>query len=367
MNRGTLSTVQLMVMMYFTIVTTAILVVPANTAAAAGTDMWFSPLWALPSGLLSFYAAYRTHCYFPGLTPVQYFPKIMGKFMGKLVGIPYLLILFFMCSLVAREYSEFITGPFLDQTPILVVTGTVMAVCAYAIYKGPVVLGRMSLLFIFPFVGLLLLAVILLYPVMEPRNALPMLEFGIMPSIRASYVAQGWLAEFAFVSNFLPMLPTNSKPLKPMVGSILMVIITLIVVNTLSLFLFSVLNKELNFPFLVALRFISYANFFEHLEAAGMVIWVSTLIVKLSVFYYIVVTNVSDWFGMKDYRPLIVPLGGIVLVTSIFMVPNQETLARVLATAVPFLFLVFFLAVPTLVWWFVALRSRLSSKKAAPS
>ncbi|WP_058303398.1 GerAB/ArcD/ProY family transporter [Gorillibacterium timonense] len=367
MVKSKLSVMQLMLLMYLTIITTAILVVPANTSIVARTDMWFTPLWSLPVGLLAFWVAYRLHQYYPGDTPIQYFPKLLGKIPGKALGFLYVLLHIFMAALVLREYSEFIMGPFLDQTPILAVMGSVLAVCAYAVHKGIEVLARISVLFVMPFMALIVFTMVLLYPVLEPRNALPFLEFGIVPSLKGSYVAQGWMSEFSLVAYFMPFLPVGAKPVKAMTRAVLLVIATLVTVNSTALLLFGILTQNLSYPFLVAVRFISYANFFEHLEAAAMVIWVATLIVKLSVFYYISVSNIAQWIQMPDYRPLVVPIGGIILVTGVVMVPNQETLSLFLNMAAPALFLLFLLIIPLLLWALASIRFRHSSKGATAS
>ncbi len=45
-EKGKISAAQMAMMMYPTIIATAILLVPAITARHANQDMWLSPLWA---------------------------------------------------------------------------------------------------------------------------------------------------------------------------------------------------------------------------------------------------------------------------------------------------------------------------------
>ncbi|WP_438431929.1 GerAB/ArcD/ProY family transporter [Gorillibacterium sp. sgz500922] len=365
MTKSKLSVFQLSLLMYNTIITTALLVVPADTARRAGTDMWFCPLWSLPTGMLAFYVAYRLHDYFPGLTPIEYFPKLLGKIAGKVAGFIYVILHIFLAALVVREYAEFIIGPFLDRTPMIVVIASVLAVSGYAVYKGIPVLARLSVFFGLPLVALTLFTIVLLYPVMETRNALPIMEFGPLASLSGSYVPQGWLAEFSLAAYLLPHLPQNSKPLKALFGSVALVVGTLIAVNASSLFIFGVLTKHLSFPFLVATRFISYANFFEHVEAAAMTVWVAALVIKLSVFYFLSVSNIANWVKWTDYRPFVAPIGGVILTTSVFLAPNLETLSKFLTTVAPAIFLFFLLVAPLLFWLIAAIRLPRPQKKGA--
>jgi spore germination protein KB len=363
MQPAKLSVMQLSLLMYNAIVATALLVVPADMARKAGADMWFAPLWALPAGLLSVYTAYRLHTYYPGKTPIEYFPDILGEVLGKWMGFFYVVFHLIMAALVVREYAEFIVGPFLDRTPLILIIASVLLVSGYAVYSGVSVMARIGVLFAIPLVALTVINIFLLYPVMETRNALPILEYGVWPSMSASVVAQGWLAEFWIIAYLIPYLPRNSKPLKWLFGSVCWVIITLMVVNATSLFVFGVLTGHMDYPFFVANRFISYANFFEHVEAAAMTVWVAALVSKLSVFYYIAVLNIAKWTHMSDYRPLVIPIGGVILTTGIFISPNQQWFNFLLSHYSPTVFLLFLLILPLFFWLIAAIRHSRTKKK----
>lgn len=366
MKTSKLSVLQFSMMMYITVLITGVLVVPAATAIRAGSDMWFSPLWALPAGLIPCILAYRLHQLYPGQNVIEYLPQLIGKIPGKIVGLLMLLINLEIASLIVREYTEFIMGPFLDNTPMIVVAGTVILVCAYAVHGGVEVLGKCSLLFVPFFIVLTLVTLFLLLPDLETKNALPFMENGPLPSFTGSYVSQGWMSEFWVATFFLPFLPARSKPLRAMVGTVFATVLSLVIINSISLFLFGVLTKALYYPFLTATRYISYANFLEHLEAAAMTFWVLALIVKLSVFYYTSVVCAARSVSLPRYQPLTLPIGGVILTAAVFQFPNQETMAKFLANVAPFLFLAFQVLLPLLLWAVAEIR-RKPAGKGVPS
>jgi len=366
METSKLSALQLMLLLFITVFTTAEFVVPAPTALHAGSDMWFAPIWSIPAGIIACGLAYRLHRLYPGQNVMEFLPQLLGKIPGKLVGLLIVVSNLQIASLVLREYVEYIMGSFLDSTPMIVIAATVILVCAYAVHGGVEVLGKCSLIFVPLAVITLFVTLLFLLPDLEVRNALPFMENGPFPSITGSYVSQGWLSELWVATFFLPFLPARSRPLRAMVGTVFVTVLSLVLINSVSLFLFGVLTKELNYPILVAVRYVSYTNFIEHMEAAGMAVWVLALILKLSVFYYASVVSTARLFSLPNYQPLTLPIGGVIMTTALFLFPNRETMAKFLSTEAPVIFLSSNILLPLLLWVIAEIR-RKPAGKGAPS
>lgn len=335
LEKGKISAFQMAIMMYPTIVATAILTLPGVTAKYAKNDLWLSPIYASLVGILTVYIAYRLHRLYPKQTIVQYSEHIVGVLPGKLIGLLFILFYLHANGLIVRQYADFVAGSFLGKTPITVVVVTMVAVSAWTVRGGVEVIGRVcqifTPIFIFP-----LTIVLLLIPDMKLGNLFPVMGHGIMPGIAGASIPQAWFSEYFLIAFLLPFLSDVHKGMKWGMISVLAVTITLIYLNLIILLLFGVETSDMLYPVLNAFRYISVANFFENLEAFVMAIWILGNFMKISVFYYAAALGTAQWLKLSDYRPIVMPLGFITMLLSFWDLPNFTDLAHFISKTIPF-------------------------------
>lgn len=364
-EKGKISSFQMAFVMYPTVMATAILILPSITGAHAKRDMWLSPVWACVIGLFTLFIAYRLNKRYPEKTLIEYCESILGRYAGKLLGLVFLLFYLHLGGIIVREYGEFIVVAFLNRTPLVVVMVTLLLVCAMNVRGGLEVIGRSAQMFV-PIVLLLFVTfVILLSPDLEPRNMLPILEHGPGPSFMGSLVAQGWFSEFLLVSFMLPYVSDKHKGMKWGIVSVLMIMLTMVVTNIASLFLLGNSAYIFTYPVMVAARFITIGEFFEHLEAVVMAIWVMGTFIKMSVFYYAVVLGTAQWLKLSDYRPLTLPIGFLLLILGIWVSPNLQEMVHFLSTVSPFYFMSVQTLIPTLLLIIAYIRFKVQHRKGA--
>lgn len=364
-EKGKISALQLGIIMYPTILATAILLVPAITASTAERDLWLSPVWACVVGIAAVFIACKLNNLYPKMTIVEYSEKILGRIIGKGIGLAYLFFYVHLGSMVVREYGEFVVGTFLNNTPIYWIMGTMVLVCAFNVYGGVEVMGRSAQMFVPIVIFLFICIVALLIPTLNPSNMLPMFEHGIGPSLLGSLVPQGWFSEFILVSFLLPYVKDRKKGMKWGMISVIAVMLTMVITNFASLFLFGELTSNLVYPVMKAARYISYADFFEHLESLVMAIWVGGTFVKISMFYYAVVTGAGTWLKLSDYRPLTLPIGFLMVLFSTWLAPSLQDLVHFFDTISPFYFMTFQILIPVLLLLIALVKKRISPSKGA--
>ena len=236
MEKGKISALQMAIIMYPTIVATAILGVPSITAKYAKNDLWLSPIFASFIGYVTVYVAYKLHKLYPKQTIIQFSEQIMGRIAGKILG---LLLLFFYIQTtgqITRTYAEFIVDSFLVNTPISLIIASMVFLCALAVSGGLEVLGRAAQFFFPIFVFPLLILIILVFPDFEFKNIFPILGDGIMPSLKGAIVPTGWYTQFFLISFLLPFLADKKKEMKYGMMTVFAVMMTLVVVNLIVLF-----------------------------------------------------------------------------------------------------------------------------------
>lgn len=317
------SSLQMAMLLYPTILATAILSVPSLTANYAKQDLWFSPIMASLIGYITLFVSNKLNVIFPDKTVIQFSENIIGKTPGKIISFIFLLFYLQTTGLIVRDYGEFIVSSFLFKTPLVVIMASMVLLCAFVVYGGVEVLGRTGQLLFPIFVAPFLFFVILLSPDFELGNILPIFEEGIIPSIKGAIPLSGWFSE-AFIITFLfPYLTDKKKGMKYGMISILGVMITLVIVNLTVLFVLGTTTSSKIYPLMNVSRYISYADFFENLDSVIMAIWILGAFVKISVFYFAIVIGTAQWLNLSDYRPLIWPIGILMIEFSYWSIPNM--------------------------------------------
>ncbi|MGM7721587.1 GerAB/ArcD/ProY family transporter [Metabacillus sp. Hm71] len=362
-EKGKISAKQMAIMMYPVIVGTGIISVPAVTAKYAKNDLWVSPIWASLLGFIAVYIAFQLHKLYPRQTIIQYSELIMGRILGKILGFIYLVFYIQMNGGGIRIYGDFVTGAFLTNTPIIVVISTMVLVCTFAVRGGIEVMARTAQFFIPLYVLSTVIIIILLLPELDYKNMLPILEHGLMPSMKGAIAPGGWFAEFILVSFLFPYLTDVEKGGKWGMISVFSVMITFIATNFVILFLFGGNTARYLYPLFAASQYISIADFLEHLESVIMAMWVAGNFIKFSVVFYAIVLCTAQWLNLSDYRPLVFPLGFLTLLFSIWGVPSKMVESEYNFIVFPVYSFFVQILIPLLLFMVAVLRKRNRTKR----
>ncbi|MCZ8515648.1 endospore germination permease [Paenibacillus filicis] len=339
---------QIGMLMYPTLLATGILSVPSITAKHADRDLWLSPVWASLIGYTLVLAIFQLHRRYPRKTIIEVGELVLGSALGKLFGILFLFEQLHDTSFVLREYGEFVVGHFLTRTPTVVTMLCLIIVCSFALRGRVEVIARCAQIFVPLFAFFLLLIAVLLTPEYEFRNLLPVLEEGVHRSIRGSFTPMNWFCDFVYVSFLLPSISERDKGLKWSLVSVTMITLTMIVTNVSIMMLFGQATAGINYPVMVAARFISLADFVEHAEAILMAIWVMVIFIKVCIYYYASVLIVSQLFKLPDYRSVIFPVGLTLIPLSVWVSPNVQSMGYFFESIGVFYFLSVKFAMPVL-------------------
>ncbi|MCA0755944.1 spore germination protein [Paenibacillus sp. N4] len=332
-DKGRISEVQLAILLLPTVLATSILSVPSMTMHYAGHDMWLSPIWGSFIGLIVIGISLGIHRLYPNKTIIQSSLQIIGWFPGKLFGLAYLIYLPHLTGLIIREYGEFIVTNALPRTPLFVVMGTMVIVCTLNVRLGIEVVGRTSQIFVTIITALLLLTFLLLIKELRPQELLPVFEDGMLPSMLGSIPPAAWFSEYIVIAFLLPYVNHKRQVGKAMIGSLLFTTMTMIVTNLVCLFLLGDLTDSFTFPMLIAARYITIADFLQHIEAVIVAVWIFGIFVKISVFLYIFSTTTAEWFGLNDYKPVVAPLAFLCLAYSYWVVSSHPDVAKLLSVS----------------------------------
>lgn len=336
-EKGKISALQMGIMMYPASLAMGILFIPSITSEYAGRDMWISPIWASVLGFLTVFIAFKLNKLYPKETIIQYSRNILGVIPGKVIGVMILLFYLHEISVFTWEYSEFVGSSFLPQTPMVVVMGGMVLACAFVVTGGVEVLGRLAEMTVPIFLFLLLFILILLIPDMEVKHIFPIMEYGIGPSIKGAASLGYLFSDFLLISFFLPFLTNQEKGMKSGMISVFAVMLTIITTNIMIIFVFGNASGSFEAPIMTAVKFISVADFLSHLESIVMAIWIAGTVIQIGVFYYVLALGTAQWLNLIDYRPVVFPLGFLIVLLATWQIPNVPALTRYFQNVAPFL------------------------------
>ena len=317
------------------ILSTVILFVPSITAEQAKQSAWIVPILASLAGVVTLWLVTRLGKRFPSYNLPQYSQMILGKFFGKLLIVWYSLMFTFTSILIARQFTEFISITLLPETPFLVISFAFILVGIYATSKGLEVIARMNQFVLPLLLTALFVGFILGWVKVDMDRLLPLLEGGITPIIKASWIPASWFGEVIFLA-FIFTQVNKPKEIfqKGLIGLMMAAgIMALMTLFTIAIFGFA-LTSTFTFPFWSAIRFLEFGVYLQRLESILVIVWITSMVVKISIFVYLAGTTMIQLIPIKE-KTIWFPLGGLVVLSSVYGFKNMEQFTEILITIWP--------------------------------
>jgi len=362
-DKGKISASQLAIMIFPTIMATAILSVPSLTMHYAGHDMWLSPIWGSVVGLAAIGISLGLNSLYPGKTIIEVSSQILGWLPGKLFGLVFLFFWPHLIGLIIRVYGEFISSNALPETPLFVIMGTMTAVCALNVRLGIEVVGRTSQIFVTLLAFLLCLIFVLLIDELNPEELLPFMEKGLLPTFKGAVSPAAWFSEYIVLAFLLPFVHNKKNVTPIMLSSLVITTIAMVVTNLFCLFLLGDLTDSFAYPVMIAARYITIADFLQHIEAIVIAIWIFGIFVKISVFLYIFTITAAQWLGLRSYKPLVFPLSYLCMVFTYWLVSDRPGASSLVSTSANVYTLVILVALPAALYLIALLKKMRGRKK----
>ena len=280
---------------------------PGMVVAAAGRDGWLSLLlgggWLLVAAMsLAFLGGM-----FPRQSPINWLPKLMGKWPAKLFITLHCVFYLVMCAWSLRIFTDMIRIYLLPRTPTEVIMITFLISVAYLIVNGIDPLVRVTQVF-FPFtlIPFLLLGIVIKGR-MDFGEILPVMANGFLPVFKglppAIAVFVGW-GIIMYLMQFLDKPKKGYKAVGIGVGFLLLFFLWSFIL-TLSHF-GPVEMKYLLFPVIDFVREIEIANvLLEKLDLFLLTFWILTVFVTVAFTYYIPVLIGTQALGFRDNEGLV--------------------------------------------------------------
>lgn len=348
LDSGKINSRQAGFLMFSFLMGSAILMIPTNVVSLAKQDGWLSVIVAtvIGMGIVTIYTTLGL--LFPKMSIVQYSETILGKWAGKAVGLLYIWFPFHLGTLVIRNSSDYVAMIALTDTPMIVISGIFVAVIAYAIRGGIETLGRVNEMMLPLRELIVILVIIFLIKDFKWENLAPVMGNGALPILKGAVPVTSFpLGETIVFAMLLPNISHIHKLKKAYMITILSagMFLTFSVLLTI-LVLGPSIASRLNVPVQTVIQMIDIADFLTNLDSLGMLLWVSANFIKIAVCYYCTAVGIAQWLKLSDYRPVVTPVGILMLIFSLIVYNNNIEQATFASTIWPFYSLPIELLIP---------------------
>lgn len=257
---------------------------------------------------------------FPDRNLIEINDVIYGRYFGKVISILYIYYFWYIISANFRFTADFFCTYLFPETDITVFIIILAITCAYAIKKGIEVIARASfILGILTIINAVLLTALTIKD-MNLSNFLPIFQINLKEFIQGTNLMIS--IPFGEIVTFLMIFPyvNDKKGVKKsaFMGLIIGAVFFLIVILR-NIAILGSLGPIHFLPSYQIARLINVGEVLTRMEILIAIILLFNEFVKICVMYYATVLSIAQFFKLRSYRPLVIPIGIISVVFSIIM------------------------------------------------
>ncbi|MBY0147915.1 endospore germination permease [Neobacillus niacini] len=314
------------------IVTTEIIAMIGLTISPAiqiaKQDAWLSMLAGGVMGIALTFLAVKLSILHPNQSLVQYSQKLLGKWLGRLIVLPYLLAWYVLPAILLRSFADFLHLILLNRTPLWLIVLLFLGVSTYLTYSsGMTGIGRYCEL-VGPIIVLtLIVSFLLILRNIEYHHILPFyFDSGEVNILKGSFAPAFWFAG-PFV--LLVIISFIQNPRRVLAKSMLGVGITVFMVASATLMVLLVFGPNiaanLRFSYFMSVRTIDILNFIQNVDVFIMFIWVFGVIAQSSLYIFIASYETANCLNVKNWRKIVWYLLPAIFIMAI-LIPDETAI-----------------------------------------
>lgn len=325
MEKEIISSRQFMIITLLFSIGTAILIIPASVASEAKQDAWIAAIIGVVISLPIVKLFLALGNITPTLTFVEANEKILGRFFGKFTAIGFILISFLSAGELLYFIGIFMKTEIMPETPTMAFALLFSIIIIYATFLGIEVFARSAEIIFAIFILIFIFFVLFITPSIQIENIQPIMETQ-KKSLFFSIIRFISLFSFPLVV-LLMIFPSAVNVQKSAqkgfyIGAILGGIVLIMIIMLTILVLGPANTASRTFPSYALAQRISIGSFLQRIEVIMAAMWIITIYIKTFMYFYASVIGIAQLCKIKNHRPLIFPLGMIILGLSQIVHPN---------------------------------------------
>ncbi|HWP96848.1 MAG TPA: endospore germination permease [Syntrophomonadaceae bacterium] len=315
LEEGRISRFQLTMLMVGFIYGTSVIVSPARSA---GHDGWIASLIGVMEALLIAWVFCVLVNQFKDKTLIEINDLVYGRMLGKVISLIFIWYLFHLSALVLNVFGRFFATEIYLATPKTVILIIIVAVCASTVGRGIEVLARCSMVLVLLTLFIIINDAALAIPTMDIKNLLPILDIPVGKLLWAAHGAAAFpFAETVAFTMIFAFSNNHKGRYAPVATAILIGGLSLTLLVARNSLVLGPMESAYEYPTYMAIQMIDIGDILSRGEVVVAVFFIFTGFLKLSVLLYGTVLGLSQVFNLRSYRPLIIPIGILMIILAL--------------------------------------------------
>lgn len=278
-----------------------VLGLPRAVSQDAGPDGWIAILLGSVIPLIAIISTVLLFRRFPGYTFYQISQSILGKYLGKMPLLLYVIYGISFCSIVLRIFGDLLNTYVLPKTPGFVINLLMLIPTLYFVTGGIKVVARYNELSFYLLIPLYLTILPSLKEA-EWTFLLPVAATPFTKLLTAALSTSMAFAGFEYLLVLYPFVRKKSAALKDSILAFVMVTTTYIYYTIISIAVFGpYVIRSYIWPGLVLMK-TTDVPVIERIEFFFILLWTGVVFRPLMNQYFAVSYLTSQLFGMKEFR-----------------------------------------------------------------
>lgn len=315
-------------------------------------DAWLSMLVAGGIGIALTFLVVHLSILHPNQTLTQFSQALLGKWLGRLIVLPYLIAWYTLSAYLLRSFPGFLQPILINRTPLWMIMILLLGLMVYLTYSAGVTgIGRFS-----EIVGPIIIFVLIVSFILNAGKAdwyhlLPIYaDTGWVNIVKGSLRPSFW---FAGPFTLLVIVAFMQNPQKALSKSMLGVGITVVIVFTATLMVLMIfgpnLAAKIRFSYFMYVRTIDVLNFIQNVDIFTIFVWIFGVTAQLSLFLFVASYETAQLFHVKNWRRIIWYSIPVIFIMAI-LIPNETSIAIYDKFWVSVIFPVCGIGIPLLLW-----------------
>lgn len=320
LEKGRISSFQLSVLLVGFVLGSSIIITPGGDA---GHDAWIAIALGLMEGSLIALIFTALVLRFKDKTIIEINDLVFGKVIGKLISVLFLWYFLHLGALVLNDYVHFFRLELYPATPRTVMLLIIMLVCASTVNRGIEALARCSLILVPLTISVIFLVTMFLIPHFNLNNLMPILDLPIGKLLWSAHsVASFPFAESVVFVMILAFLNKSEKGGRAVSKVLIIAGLVLIIASIRNSAVLGPMVAAYNYPSYQAVQVIDIRDIFTRLEILVAINFITMGFLKISVLLYGTVLGLAQVLNLQSYRPIILPVGILMVILALTNVAN---------------------------------------------
>lgn len=308
-TKGKISIRQAFIIVLLAIVSPSLRILPTYASEIAKEAGWIAIIVAIIPVILLIYMFNNIFSKYPNNGLDEIFEIVLGKIIGKIIIVFYILWILFLFALYLRYFCERFLSTILVDTPVEFMLLVMLGFLFYIIKNNIEAFARMSELFLFIFLGIFILVFLIMLPDIKLSNLYPVTIYDVPAIFKASTVIFSLVAYLTFMF-FLGDKINHKGSIKKYglrfawINTILGIMLTVTVIGVLG----ANLTPKFPIPYFTVIKSIEILNTIERVESIFIAIWVINDCIILGMFAYILLSLLQRFSKTDNTRIFIAPL-----------------------------------------------------------